>query len=191
MKMNKEKRMISDTGYDVRQAFRINGKEILLAENLKAEENLFYLVCQYVETGIFGEYSSAVAGDDYLEALRVFTERINKEIGEIQIERDTLNLPANLFTAKDCYPHKYEEIIDGKVVVIKPEVFAPEYRRGDYQLVLVDGGDGTIANPRGNAVYCWHLNSGKHTRFERYDVLGVVKELTLKFIQEVTTEWRM
>ena len=102
-----------------------------------------------------------------------------------------MNLPSDLFTAEDCYPHKYEESIDEKVVAIKPEVFAPEYQRGDCQLVLVNGGSGAIANPRGNAVYCWHLSSGKHTRFERYDVLGVVKELTLKFIQEVTTKWRM
>ncbi|MFT9057237.1 MAG: hypothetical protein ABF449_11610 [Ethanoligenens sp.] len=177
MSDKQDKRMIGDTGYEVRQDFRINGKEILLAENLKAEKNLFYLVCQYVETGFIGEYSSAVASDDYLETLRDFTGRINKEIDEIQNEREALNLPCDLFSAEDCYPHKYEDSIDEKVVAIKPEVFAPEYRRGDYQLVLVNGGSGAIGNPHGHAVYCYHLNSGKHTRFERYDVLGIVKEL--------------
>jgi hypothetical protein len=109
--------------------------------------------------------------------LRDFTGRIDKEISEIQTERDALNLPADLFTSEHCHPHKYEESIDGKVVAIKPEVFAPEYRRGDYQLVLVDGGNGAKADARGNAVFCYHLNSGKHTRFERYEVLGIVKEL--------------
>lgn len=177
MSDGKEKRMISDTGYEVRQVFHINGKEILLAENLKADKSLFYLVCQYVENGVICEYSRAVASDDYLEALRDFTGRIDKEISEIQTERDGLNLPADLFTAEHCHPHKYEESIDGKVIAIKPEVFAPEYRRGDYQLVLVDGGNGSKADARGNAVFCYHLNSGKHTRFERYEVLGVVKEL--------------
>jgi len=42
---------------------------------------------------------------------------------------------------------------------------------------LVIGGFGAHANSRGSAVYCTHLNNGEHTRFERYQVLGVVKEL--------------
>jgi len=41
--------------------------------------------------------------------------------------------------------------------------------------VLVTGGNGARANPNGNAVYCTHLNDGKHTRFERYEMLGEVK----------------
>jgi len=36
---------------------------------------------------------------------------------------------------------------------------------------------GANANARGSAVFCYHLNNGKHTRFERHEVLGVVKEL--------------
>jgi len=41
--------------------------------------------------------------------------------------------------------------------------------------VLVDGGNGSKANPIGRAVYCYHLNDGKHTRFERSDVQGEVR----------------
>jgi len=54
-------------------------------------------------------------------------------------------------------------------------VLSPEYRRGDVQLVLANSGNGTHANPRGSAVYCTHLNTGEETRFERSDVLGVVR----------------
>jgi hypothetical protein len=171
----KEKRMIGDTGYEVKQAFRINGKEVLLAENMNAENNMFYLVCDYREHGIIAEYSPGVASDDYLEALQEFTEHIGKEAASVQAERDMLNLPSDLFTTEHCYPRDYGESIDGKIVAIRADVFSPEYRSGDYQLVLVDGGNGARANPNGNAVYCYHLNTGKHTRFERHEVLGVVK----------------
>jgi hypothetical protein len=39
----------------------------------------------------------------------------------------------------------------------------------------VGGGFGAGANSRGNAVFCHHLNNGKQTRFERYDIQGEVK----------------
>ena len=171
------KRMIGDTGYEVKQSFHLNGKDILLAENKNAEDGQFYLVCQYVENGIIGEYSQAATDGDYLEVLREFTGRVNKEITAVQAERDALNLPADLFTVEHCHPNDYKESLVGMVVAIKSSVFSPEYRRGDNQLVLVVGGNGASANPNGNAVYCNHLNNGAHTRFERYEVLGVVRDL--------------
>jgi len=174
---NNEKRMISDTGYEVRQAFCIGGKELLLAENQDAENGQFYLVCTYIDHGIIGEYKQAMTSDDYLEVVRNFSERISKETAEIEAERGAQNLPVDLFTAEDCYPHSYSESIEGKVVAIRPSVLSPEYRRGDMQLVLVSRGNGAGADPMGSAVYCYHLNSGVHTRFERNEVLGIVKEL--------------
>jgi len=177
MNEQQEKRMVGNTGYEVRQAFHINGKEILIAENMKAEDGMIYLVCNYEDRGIIAEYSQAVTGDDYLEAVQEFTGRVSKEAAAVEAERGALDLPGKLFTAEDCHPHNYAESIAGKVVAIKVEVLSPEYRRGDVQLVYAESGNGTNANPRGNAVYCYHLNDGKHTRFERFEVLGVVKAL--------------
>jgi hypothetical protein len=172
-----EKRMIEGTGYTVKETFWINGKELLLAENLSAEDGMMYMVCQYIDYGFIAEYSQAVKCDDYLEALQDFSERIGTETAAIKAERDALNLPATLFTAADCYPHSYSESIAGKVVAIKPEVFSPEFRRGDVQLVYAVHGFGVNADSRGSAIFCHHLNDGKHARFERHEVLGVVKEL--------------
>ena len=177
MDENKEKRMIGDTGYEVRQALKIGGNEILLAENLNAEDGQFYLVCNYSENGVICEYKLGMTSDDYLEIMSEFTERVKAEVDKIQTARDALNLPADLFTTADCYPRNYEESIEGQVVAIKSAVFSPEYRRGDMQLVYAVNGNGAAANPRGNAVYCYHLNDGSHTRFERYEVMGVVKEI--------------
>lgn len=86
-----------------------------------------------------------------------------------------MGLPGDLFGTEHCYPHDYGESIENMVVAVKPDVFSPEYRRGDNQLVLAVNGNGARANPRGNAVYCYHLNDGRHTRFERFEVLGVVR----------------
>jgi hypothetical protein len=172
-----ERRMVGDTGYEVRQAFRIGGKEILLAENQRAADNMIYLVGQCTHNGFYEKYSQLVISDDYLESLRDFTRRIDAEATAIKAARDALGLPAELFTTKDCYPHSHSESIKGKVVAIKASVLNPEYRRGDVQLVYAVSGFGVEANSRGNAVFCYHLNNGKHTRFERYEVLGIVKEL--------------
>ncbi len=170
-----EKRMIGDTGYEVQRSFWINGKEILLAENMSAKDGQFYLVVQYREHGILCEYSRGEASGDYLEVLRAFTGRINEEITALQSERDALNPPGELFLAEHCYPHSYADSIENKMIAIKASAFSPEYRRDDMQLVFATHGKGTRANARGNAVYCYHLNNGEHTRFERYDVLGAVR----------------
>ena len=177
MSEKNEKRMVADTGYEVKQSMRIGGKEILLAENMDVADGQFYLVCSYVENGIIAEYSQGATSDDYLEIVQEYTERINKEVEVVRAEQDAIKLPTDLFSAEHCHPHDYGEDISGKVVAIRADVFSPEYRRGDYQLVWVTGGNGAHANARGSAVFCNHLNSGEHTRFERREVQGVVKEL--------------
>ena len=177
MSESNEKRMVAQTGYKVKQSIQIGGKEILLAEDMSAKDGQFYLVCDYTENGIIAQYSQAETSDDYLEAVHEFTRRIDSEVESIRAEQTALGLPTALFTAEDCHPHDYGEDIRGKVVAIRADVFSPEYRRGDYQLVWVTGGNGAQTNARGRAVFCYHLNSGEHTRFERHDVQGVVKEL--------------
>jgi hypothetical protein len=172
-----EKRMVGNLGYEVRQALRIGGKEIVLGENRDAADNMMYLVGQYTDNGIIEEYSQLVIYDDYLEALEAFTGRIDAEAGAIKARRDALGLPTGLFTAKDCYPLSRFDDIKGRVIAINSFVLAPEYRRGDVQLVYAVSGGGTAANSRGSAVCCYHLNDGTRTRFERCEVLGVVKKL--------------
>ncbi len=173
------KRMVADTGYEVKQAMRIGGKEILLAENLNAEDGQFYLVATCRERGFLMEYSNPVTDDNYLDAVQDFVGRIVSEVEAIRAELTALNLPAAIFTKEHCHPHDYGVDIVGKVVAIKAEILSPEYRRGDVQLVYVTGGNGARGGARGNAVYCNHLNNGEHTRFDRRDVLGVVRSESL------------
>ena len=47
MSENKEKRMIADTGYEVKNAIHIGDKEILIAENMKEPNGNYYLIANY------------------------------------------------------------------------------------------------------------------------------------------------
>ena len=169
------KRMVSDTGYEVKNAIHIGDKEILFAVDEKAADGMAYFVGDYTENEILGEYSSCQVSNDFLEAMEEFTDRVSKQIEAMREEVKQIGLPPDLFTAEHCYSNDYKKSIDGKVVAIRADVFRPEYRRGDVQLVLVNGGNGARAEPMGRTIYCYHLNDGKHTRFYRSDVQGEVK----------------
>ena len=115
------------------------------------------------------------SSDDFLEAMEEFTGRVSNQIEAMREEVRQIGLPPDLFTAEHCYPNDYKNSINGKIVAIRADVFRPEYRRGDVQLVLVHGGNGANAEPRGRTIFCYHLNDGKHTRFYRSDIQGEVK----------------
>jgi len=172
-----DKRMIANTGYEVKKAIHIGDSEVLFAENMKEPECNYYLVANYVDNGLIGEYSRCMASSDYLEIMKEFITRLDRQLDKVTTEISVVDYHAGIITAEQCYPNDYSQSIDGKVVAIKAEVLRPEYRRGDNQLVLVNGGNGAHGNTRGNAVFCNHLNDGRHTRFERYEVQGEIKEL--------------
>lgn len=177
MNSDEGKRMISDTGYEVKYAIHFGDCEVLVAENMKEPADNYYLVANYKNNGIISEYSQCMVSSDYLEIVKEFISRLNQQTDKVISEISRVDFQSELITAEQCYPHNYGESIDGKVVVIKAEVLRPEYRRGDRQLVLVNGGNGAKANPMGNGVYCYRLYDGSHTRFERYEVLGEMKQL--------------
>ena len=55
------------------------------------------------------------------------------------------------------------------------EVLRREYRKATCQIALCDGGFGASPNSRGSACHCVNLYTGKSTRYERSDVLGVLE----------------
>jgi hypothetical protein len=170
-----DRRMVGDTGYEVKFAIPIGEKEIVFAEDRSAENGQCWLVGEYTQHAIIGQYADCQIGGDYLEALMDFTGRVNAQIEAMRGEIDQSKTVCPVFTADHCYPHDYSQSIDGKIVAIKAEVLRPEYRRGEVQIVLVSGGNGSLANPNGRAVYCYHLNNGQRTRFERHDVQGEIR----------------
>lgn len=72
--------------------------------------------------------------------------------------------------------------IEGKLVVVKPEYFKPEFREAKYQIVLATGGFGCDASKMGNAVFVIECcKNPEHYRQERYNLMG---EPTEKMIEE-------
>ena len=118
--------------------------------------------------------TEAVGTDDYLEAMQIFTDRVQAQIEVVKEEQSRFDFDMTPFTTEDCIPDNRNESIVGKVVVINAELNRYEYQHSAYQLVLVDGGHGAIGG-RGQAVFGTCLADGKRARWERYDVLGVIK----------------
>jgi len=104
-----------------------------------------------------------------------FTDRVKGQLEAVKGERNKITVPLLPFTAEQCIPNDYGMSIENKVAVICPESLRPEYLTADKQLVLVTGGFGAHANSRGRAVYTTNLYSGKESRWNREDILGVIK----------------
>lgn len=80
----------------------------------------------------------------------------------------------------ECKP--LSDNIKGKLVVIKPDFFKPEFKDAKYQIVLATGGFGCDANKMGNAVFVEevHTDNPEHYRQERYNLIGEPTEEIIK-----------
>ena len=88
-----------------------------------------------------------------------------------KIEVDTTPIYAD-----GCTVISSEDSIKNKVVVIRADVFKPEYQIATMQLQLCTGGFGCVPHSRGSACFCTNLYSGKESRYERRDILGVIEK---------------
>ena len=175
--MNNKKRMVGETGYEVINSVSIGNREIITAANMNASDGNYYLKAEYQRKSILGSYEQVVYSSNYFAIMAKFMEGIEFQMLDVRDRIASADYQKELFTIEHCYPDNRAESIEGKVVVINAEALKAEYRRGDYQLFLAVGGFGANGNSRGNAVYGYQLNDGEYYRKERYDVLGVVKEL--------------
>ena len=166
-----EKRMAGS--YEITHAVQIGGREVVLGvDNASAEP---YFCAFYTANELLYEYSECMVGDNYAEMMELFGRRIQEQAGKVLAEQEKTTVPLEPFTASDCFPNDYAESIEGKIVAVKAGAIAPEYRTADHQLVYVTGGNGSRANARGNACFCINLHSGRHTRWDRYDIQGEVR----------------
>jgi len=168
-----EKRMAGD--YKIIQFIRIGDREIVMGENQKADNGKQYMVSYCRTNELFRSYYEAVCSDDYAEIVGEFGKRIAEMSEKVRNEIDKIEVDITPITAEDCFPLNYKDDINNKVIAINADVMRPEYKRADRQLCLVVGGFGASSNSRGSAVFCTNLYTGKTTRWERSDVLGVVK----------------
>jgi hypothetical protein len=181
-----EKRMAGD--YEVFQAISVGTKEIVMGESPNAKQDERYM-CAYCTTNeIFAQYSGVMVSDDYTEILELFQERVRDETQKL---REELSQPEREGIddrpVKDTgyIPVECDDDLNGKVVVIRPDVLKREYQRATRQYQLCTGGFGASPNSRGSACFCTNIYSGQNNRFERRDVLGIVPEdLMPKWVRE-------
>ncbi|OPY55755.1 MAG: hypothetical protein A4E55_02489 [Pelotomaculum sp. PtaU1.Bin035] len=80
-----------------------------------------------------------------------------------------------IFTPEDCIETGRTMSIAGRVVALKPSSLPPEYRDGEHQLYFCEGGGGSRPNPIGRSVFTVSLANGERARWNRGDVMGILK----------------
>lgn len=172
--MNAEKRMV-DT-FEIKHAIHIGDKEVLFCVDQEKVDTP-YMVCYCTWDNPLGmeQFFEATGSDDYMEIMTEFTNRVRSQLEAVKAERDKITVPLSAFTAEQCIPNDYGKSIENKVVVIRASSLRPEYQTVDKQLVLATGGFGAHANSRGRAVYTVNLYSGKESRWNREDILGIIR----------------
>ena len=175
--MNDEKRMAGD--YEIIHAMHIGDQEIVVGEDPAAAPGQMYMCAFCEQNEIFARYDEVLCSDDYVEIIGIYGQRVTAQAEKTRIELKGPNIQGIVnapITSAGCTPITSDDDLNGKVVVIKPEILRREYRRATNQVMLCDGGFGASPNSRGSACYCVNLYTGKTSRFERRDILGVLKD---------------
>ena len=175
--MNEDKRMAGD--YEIIHAMHIGDQEIVVGENPAAALGQMYMCAFCEQNEIFARYDEVLCSDDYAEIIGIYGQRVAEQAEKTRIElkgpkiQGISNAP---ITAAGCTPITSDDDLNGKVVVIRPDILRREYRRATNQVMLCDGGFGASPNSRGSACYCVNLYTGKTSRFERRDILGILND---------------
>ena len=172
---NVEKRMVGD--FEIIHSMRIGDREIVLGENPAGIGDERYMCAFSTDNGLFACYTEIMVSNDYPELVKLFGERVAEQAEKTRIALNgpkIQGIPNEPITAEGCEVISHQHDLKGKVVVIKPENLRREYRRATCQLQLCTGGFGASPNSRGSACFCTELYSGKTSRFERSDILGII-----------------
>lgn len=175
--MNENKRKAVD--YEIIHAMHIGDQEIIVGEKPAAVAGQMYMCAFCEQNVIFARYDEILCSDDYAEIIGIYGRRVAEQAVKTRIElkepkiQSIANIP---ITANSCTPITSDDDLNGKVVVIRPDILRREYRRATNQVALCDGGFGASPRSRGSACYCVNLYTGKTSCFERRDILGVLKD---------------
>ena len=158
--------------YEVTQSLRMGGKVLLIGLNEKNKEAPYMTCCKV--TSPFGEvYVDMMSGNDYLEIMRLFSDRLQDQVKSVEHTRAEHNVPRETLGIEHCRIRGEEENLAGNLIIIRPSSLAPEYRTADCQLGYATGGFGCSPGAGGRAVYFRELYSGEECRWNISDVLGI------------------
>ena len=165
-----QKEMAGD--YEVIHSLRLGGKVMLIGYNPDDKDGK-YMTC-YKESNFMGEFfSNAMASDDYMEIVKLFSERLQEQMEKVKQFRTERGVPLETLGAEHCRKRGEGENLAGKLIILRPSSLSPEYRTADCQLGYAAGGFGCTPNAGGRAVYFRELYSGEECRWNIGDVLGI------------------
>ena len=159
--------------YKVTNSLHMGDREYALCENMDDPHGLYYMTCIVRSNDFYEFYDEVLSSDNYLQIAKLFADRIQTAIAE-QI-KEAEKHPAGLITAEMCDCSRDRDL-NGEIIVIRAEELHPEFRTETHQIVLCTGGNGAKPNARGSAVFCESLTDCEKGRFERANVLGILKK---------------
>ena len=109
--------------YKITQAIHIGTSEIVIGIDMKAKDNMYYMVADYENNGIFEKYNNALVSDSYTEILSIFTERINNGLAQIQEIEKTV--PSQQKWTQKSFKKRNES--QYFVNSLKPTAFIPRF----------------------------------------------------------------
>ncbi len=125
--MNAKQRMAGD--YKIFLSLHVGDKEIVVGENTKDESGRY--MCGFCTTNdFFALYSEITVSDDYFEIVELYGSRIAEQAEKARTAAEECCVPhidEALITTAGCNPITYADSIEGKVIVIKPEILRREY----------------------------------------------------------------
>ena len=187
-----EERMAGE--YEIVQAISVGSEEIVLGY-APHNESLPYMTAFCTQNELFTAYQHCIADDSYPHILGIFSERMTDAVKELERQLSAENIAAvdnrpynqqKCLSIEQCSLISHADDLHQKVVIIKPDVLKPEYQLATRQLYLCTGGFGASPNSRGSACFCTNLFTGKHSRFERSDILATLEtDAVPKWAQEM------
>lgn len=174
--MSDEKRMAGD--FHIIQSMFIGDKEVVIGENPSALPGHRYMCALGTHNALFNQFTDVLESDDYPAIVQIYTQRVTEQNEKVRAETERMEkqgIDLAPITTDGCQVITADDDLNGKVIVIKPDVLRQEYRVPTHQLKLCLGGFGASPHSRGSAVFCADLYSGQKARFERWDVLGVLE----------------
>ena len=100
--MSEEKRMLGN--YEVTQSIYVGDKEVVLAVDKKEQYPFLVCYCDYHNPLSAAWATEGVASDDYLEAMEIFTERVQSQIDRTRAELSKFPFDKAVFTKEHCIP---------------------------------------------------------------------------------------
>ena len=103
MQDKEEKRMVE--GYEITQGIRIGDKEVVFGVNEKAK--MPYFCSFYSSNTLLESYDDSMIGDDYVEMMEMFADRVKTQCVKVREEQAKVTVPREKITADMCNPMSY------------------------------------------------------------------------------------